>query len=258
MEPLPPTSPARRRAASRTPPSRRAPPGTAGRRGRFGVAAGTSFYPGKNLGAYGDAGAVTTDDAEIAAAVRAARHPRRRPRSTSTTAVGFNSRLDTLQAVVLRAKLRRLAAWNEQRRAAAARYDELLADLAGVRPPATRRATSTSGTSTSSGSPRATRCWRAARRGHRRRHPLPGAVHLHAGFGHLGQDRAAFPSPRRAAGEILSLPLFPRHHRAPAGAGRRRHPNGRLTRKGGITTPYLRLDCVSRSVGLDPVRPVAL
>src|SRR5919199_250382 len=102
--------------------------------GRFGSAAATSFYPGKNLGAYGDAGAVVTEDDDIAQAVRLL-GGHGSPAKYRHVTFGFNSRLDTLQAVVLRAKLRRLAAWNDQRRAAAARYDELLADVPGVRCP---------------------------------------------------------------------------------------------------------------------------
>ena len=105
--------------------------------GRLGDAAATSFYPGKNLGAYGDAGAVLTDDAEIARRVRALRNHGSESKYEHEV-LGFNSRLDTLQAVVLRAKLARLDAWNEARRAAAARYDELLADVADVVRPAGR------------------------------------------------------------------------------------------------------------------------
>src|SRR5918996_2717306 len=99
--------------------------------GGFGLASATSFYPGKNLGGYGDAGAVLTNDDGIAKKIVALRnygsdvkyhHPE----------TGFNSRLDTLQAVVLSAKLKHLAAWNQARRAAAARYDELLAGIPGL------------------------------------------------------------------------------------------------------------------------------
>src|SRR5438132_849405 len=102
----------------------------------LGLAAGTSFYPGKNLGAYGDAGAILTNDQTIDRRARALRnygsdvkyaHPE----------TGFNSRLDPLQAVVLGAKLGRLRLWNEQRREAARRYDALLAGAPGVRLPAT-------------------------------------------------------------------------------------------------------------------------
>jgi dTDP-4-amino-4,6-dideoxygalactose transaminase len=104
--------------------------------GSAGVVAATSFYPGKNLGAYGDAGAVLTDGDELAASVRALGNYGA-VGSHLHEEVGFNSRLDTLQAVVLLAKLRRLEAWNAQRRDAAARYETLLGDLDGVALPVT-------------------------------------------------------------------------------------------------------------------------
>src|SRR5690606_3552595 len=98
--------------------------------GSFGVAAATSFYPGKNLGAAGDAGAVTTDDAGVARRVRLlGEHGS--PAKYVHEVVGMNSRLDTVQAVYLRAKLSRLEKWNGLRRQVAARYAELLADLPG-------------------------------------------------------------------------------------------------------------------------------
>ncbi|NUR29779.1 MAG: DegT/DnrJ/EryC1/StrS family aminotransferase [Catenulispora sp.] len=100
-----------------------------------GAIAATSFYPGKNLGAYGDAGAVLTDDEDLARTVRTlASHGGLTKYAHDL--VGMNSRLDTLQAVVLRAKLRRLPEWNAARRAAAAYYDKLLADVEGVATPA--------------------------------------------------------------------------------------------------------------------------
>jgi dTDP-4-amino-4,6-dideoxygalactose transaminase len=97
-----------------------------------GIAA-TSFYPGKNLGAYGDAGAVVTASEELATTVRTLGSHGGLKKYTHDL-IGVNSRLDGLQAVVLRAKLTRLAGWNEQRRAAAARYDELLSGLDVVLP----------------------------------------------------------------------------------------------------------------------------
>jgi dTDP-4-amino-4,6-dideoxygalactose transaminase len=177
--------------------------------GNVGRAAGTSFYPGKNLGAYGDAGAVTTDDDTIAARVRALRnygsdvkyhHPE----------TGFNSRLDTLQAVVLGAKLKRLAAWNEARRAAARRYDALLADLPTVTPPQTRP-----------GNEHVFHLYvvRVADRdevmrrlnadgiGAQIHYPVP--IHLQGAFRHLGQGPGSFPVAEKAAREILSLPIYP-------------------------------------------------
>src|SRR5439155_147954 len=103
--------------------------------GALGLAAGTSFYPGKNLGAYGDAGAVLTRSDEIATQVRALRNYGSEVKYHHPV-LGFNSRLDTMQAVVLSAKLKRLEAWNDARRAAAERYHELLRDLPGVTLPA--------------------------------------------------------------------------------------------------------------------------
>ena len=104
------------------------------RAGGFGIAAGTSFYPGKNLGAYGDAGAVLTNDDDLANHVRALRN-HGSPVKYEHPELGFNSRLDTLQAVVLSLKLQHLDEWNAQRRSAAARYDALLADVDEVRLP---------------------------------------------------------------------------------------------------------------------------
>src|SRR5262249_7042522 len=104
--------------------------------GAVGRLAATSFYPGKNLGAYGDAGAVPTNDAGLAERLRLLRE-HGSPRKYEHSTLGFNSRLDTLQAVVLLAKLRRLAGWNAARRAAAARYDTLLSGVDGVVRPVT-------------------------------------------------------------------------------------------------------------------------
>ncbi len=174
-----------------------------------GVAAATSFYPGKNLGAYGEAGAVLTGDADIARRLRSLRnhgsvakyeHPE----------LGFNSRLDTLQAVVLRAKLARLAAGNAARRAAARRYDGLLAGLGDVALP-----------STFPGNEHVFHLYvvRVPRRdavlaalhdagiGAGVHYPIP--VHLQGAFRSLGHRPGDFPESERAASEILSLPLFP-------------------------------------------------
>jgi len=91
--------------------------------GSFGHAACFSFYPGKNLGAFGDAGAIVTSDAPLAARVRSLRdHGRANGRRYEHSLVGTNSRLDALQAAVLSAKLSRLDTWNEARRRIAGRY----------------------------------------------------------------------------------------------------------------------------------------
>ena len=100
--------------------------------GSWGHATATSFYPGKNLGAFGDAGAVLSGDADLAATMRQIANNGSAVRYEHAL-FGFNSRLDTLQAVVLSAKLAHLDAWNLLRRQAAARYDALLTDHDRVR-----------------------------------------------------------------------------------------------------------------------------
>ena len=105
--------------------------------GWLSAAAATSFYPGKNLGAYGDAGAVTTNSADTDRLVRLL-GDHGSERKYEHEILGFNSRMDALQAAVLRVKLRRLSDWNERRRQAAARYGEL-AGQPGRGRPASRR-----------------------------------------------------------------------------------------------------------------------
>lgn len=182
---------------------------TAGRAGALGRVAGTSFYPGKNLGAAGDGGAVMTDNADIAAFIRnVAAH------GSSVKYVhdriGMNARLDAVQAPVLRAKLRRLDGWNSARRAAAARYGELLADVEGVRAPRVRLGNED--------------VWHlyvvqieererviseltAAGIGVAIHYPTP--VHLTDAYAGLGYRRGQFPVAEAAADRILSLPMFP-------------------------------------------------
>lgn len=177
--------------------------------GTLGVLAATSFYPGKNLGAYGDAGAVLTSDPDLATAVRLlGEHGS--PRKYEHTVVGFNSRMDALQAVVLSTKLRRLDEWNALRRAAADRYAALLADVDGVVAPVTAEGNE--------------HVWhlyvvRVAERdrvladlhaagiGAGIHYPTP--VHLTGAFADLGLAEGSFPASETLAGEILSLPLFP-------------------------------------------------
>ncbi|MBT9393961.1 DegT/DnrJ/EryC1/StrS family aminotransferase [Hymenobacter sp. NST-14] len=103
--------------------------------GSFGQINATSFYPGKNLGALGDAGAVTTNDAGLAQQVRVLRNYGSQQKYYNEV-VGYNSRLDELQAAVLQVKLRYLAEWTRQRQQVASWYDEHLADIAGLRLPA--------------------------------------------------------------------------------------------------------------------------
>jgi dTDP-4-amino-4,6-dideoxygalactose transaminase len=177
--------------------------------GSWGRLAGTSFYPGKNLGAYGDAGAVLTDSDELAQRVRLlGNHGSARKYEHDT--LGFNSRLDTLQAVVLRAKLTRLAGWNSNRRAAAARYDDLLAGLPGLRLPGTLPGNEHVWHLYVVRVPDRDRVLRGLNEagiGAGIHYPVP--VHLQPAFRSLGYGPGDFPVAERAGREILSLPLYP-------------------------------------------------
>jgi dTDP-4-amino-4,6-dideoxygalactose transaminase len=99
--------------------------------GSLGASAAFSFYPSKNLGALGDGGAVCTDDADVAERVRRLRNLGQR-RKGEHTELGYNERLDGLQAALLRVKLQHLDAWNQARRGHAARYRELLPNAVGL------------------------------------------------------------------------------------------------------------------------------
>ena len=177
--------------------------------GGAGLAGGTSFYPGKNLGAYGEAGAVLTDSAEIAESVQLLRNHGSTVKYLHDE-LGFNSRLDTMQAVVLLAKLQYLATWNDGRRAAAQRYEVLLRDIPHVQVPRTM--------------PGNLHVWHlyvirvpmrgdvlarldGAGIGASIHYPVP--IHLQGAFRQLGHVAGDFPVAECAAREILSLPLYP-------------------------------------------------
>ncbi|MEI5672946.1 MULTISPECIES: DegT/DnrJ/EryC1/StrS family aminotransferase [unclassified Nocardioides] len=177
--------------------------------GSLGDVAGTSFYPGKNLGAFGDAGAVTTDHDHLATRVRMLGNHGGTERYRHDV-VGTNSRLDSLQAAVLSTKLTHLKEWNAQRATAAARYADLLGDLDRVTLPRVV--------------PGNEHVWHlyVVRVPHRDRvrelmaeagvatglhYPTP--VHLLPAFARLGLGPGSFPRAERAAGEILSLPMYP-------------------------------------------------
>jgi dTDP-4-amino-4,6-dideoxygalactose transaminase len=177
--------------------------------GSLGHIAATSFYPGKNLGAAGDAGAVTTNDPILADLVRLLSAHGSTVKYVHEI-VGFNSRLDAIQAIVLRAKLRRLADWNARRRAAARLYEELLEGVHGVRTPRSLpgnedvwhlyviRAEQRS---------RVQAALAAAGVGTGIHYPTP--VHLTEAFAYLDYRPGDFPVAEAAADQLLSLPMFP-------------------------------------------------
>lgn len=177
--------------------------------GSLGRIAATSFYPGKNLGAAGDAGAVMTDDAELARQVRLLANHGSEKKYVHEVA-GFNSRMDAVQAVVLRAKLGRLAGWNALRRQAAERYAELLADIDEVTLPGALEGSTHVWHLYVVRVPQRDRVLRALNEagvGAALHYPEP--VHLTEAFRHLGYARGDFPVAERAAAELLSLPMFP-------------------------------------------------
>lgn len=177
--------------------------------GALGAVGTLSFFPTKNLGGWGDGGMILTSDESLAARLRSQRlHGG--SREYYHDEVGLNSRLDTLQAAVLLAKLPFLAGWSSARRARAERYSALLADLPGVTTPVA--------------DPANEHIWhqytvRAERRdallvhlagrgiGHKVYYPL--ALHLQPCFAHLGYRPGSLPVTEAATNAVVSLPLYP-------------------------------------------------
>lgn len=177
--------------------------------GSMGKAAAFSFYPGKNLGACGEAGAVTTDDENIARKIRMLRDHGQAEKYYHDIE-GYNGRLDSIQAGILRLKLDHLSDWNKKRRTLAGSYGELLAGAAGVTLPIEP-------------------CWSRAiyhlyvvRVQERQEmqnslkavgintgihYPIP--LHLQKAYRHLGYCNGDFPVCEKTSSEILSLPMYP-------------------------------------------------
>jgi dTDP-4-amino-4,6-dideoxygalactose transaminase len=186
--------------------------------GSMGALGGFSFFPSKNLGAFGDAGLVVTDDARLAEEVRLLRGHGASPKYHHRV-VGGNLRLDALQAAVLLAKLPYLDRWTDARRARAERYDRWLAERGlvgnGVEPPAAVHRT----TGLSRDHIYNQYVIRATGRDELRAflmqegietavyYPLP--FHLQPCFADLGYHRGDFPEAERAARETLALPVYP-------------------------------------------------
>lgn len=177
--------------------------------GSVGAAGGFSFYPGKNLGAFGEAGAAVTNDDGLAKTMQALRD-HGQSRKYHHALIGWNGRMDGIQAAVLRLKLAQLAQANDRRRAHAQAYDEALANLEEVILPRVMP-----------GNHHVYHVY-AVRVADRDRvlrdmaargvqcgihYPVP--VHLQEAYRSAGHQRGAFPVAERCADEFLSLPMFP-------------------------------------------------
>ena len=177
--------------------------------GTMGHAAAFSFYPGKNLGACGEAGAATTNSESIAKKMRMLRE-HGQSKKYYHDIEGYNGRLDSLQAGILTVKLRHLAEWTRKRQAAAKRYDEMLSSVEGITAPQ---------------QPEWSRAVyhlyvvRVQDRAGLQKHlaeanidtgihyPLP--LHLQQAYKHFGYKQGDFPVTEKVAAEILSLPMYP-------------------------------------------------
>ncbi|MBK7397816.1 MAG: DegT/DnrJ/EryC1/StrS family aminotransferase [Myxococcales bacterium] len=177
--------------------------------GSFGLVNATSFYPGKNLGAWGEGGACMTDDAEVAARLRRLRDHAQQGRHHHTE-LGFNWRMDGFQGAVLSVKLKHLQAWNDRRRAIAAKYLAGMKGLPGVRVLEAQEGSSP--------------IWhiyplfhekRDAFRAELEKHGVqsgvhyPKPVHLQPAYAHLGLGEGALPVSEQLARTEISLPMFP-------------------------------------------------
>lgn len=201
--------------------------------GSLGVAAAFSFYPTKNLSAYGDAGIVTTTSPPMAEHMRQLRN-HGSPRRYYHEEFGWNGRMDAIQAAVLRVKLPHIGDWNQRRREHAATYDQLFADSGLTSNQSVDQASNQASNRTSSESgapvrllartPQARHVFhqyviRAHRREELRRfladrkigseiyYPLP--LHLQPAFSYLGLKAGDLPVAEQAAREVLALPMFP-------------------------------------------------
>ncbi len=176
--------------------------------GSLGTCAAFSFYPGKNLGAYGDAGAVVSQSKEIIDRVRRVANHGRLEKYLHEIE-GVNSRLDAIQAAVLSVKLAHLQAWNMARRRAAARYNEFLRPLPITLPIEEPGVESVYHLYVVRLPERDRVRRRLAEKGIQTGIHYPVPLHLQPAYRHLGLGQGAFPVAEKAAAQILSLPMYP-------------------------------------------------
>lgn len=177
--------------------------------GTLGIAGCFSFYPGKNLGAYGEAGAVVTNDSVLAEKVRKLRD-HGQLRKYHHTVIGWNGRMDGIQGAILSVKLKYLSRWNEARRAIAAEYNRLLGGLSEIILPSEMEyarhvyhifaiRTKNRDALSSHLADKGITCLI--------HYPVP--VHLQEAYRHLDLQPGTFPIAEQCATELLSLPMFP-------------------------------------------------
>ena len=179
------------------------------RTGSFGDVACLSFYPTKNLGAYGDAGMVVTNSAELAERVRTLRNHGQSEKYRSTEP-GWNSRLDEIQAAILRVKLRHLSNWQRARQAHAAEYNRLFSQTPGVMPPLAPEGLEHvyhQYTIRIEQRDALQKFLNERKIGSTVYYPYP--LHLQPLYASLGHRAGDFPHAERAAQEVLSLPMYP-------------------------------------------------
>jgi dTDP-4-amino-4,6-dideoxygalactose transaminase len=178
--------------------------------GSLGHAACFSFYPGKNLGAYGDAGMVVSDDEDLLRRVRQLANHGAGSNKYDNVVPGTNSRLDTLQAAVLRVKLRHLDEWNAERRDAARAYTAALGDVPGMILPAERQgATSAWHLYTVRLEGRDQLREQLAEQGISTAVHYPRPIHLQPAMAAAGGKPGDLPVSERLCREVISLPLYP-------------------------------------------------
>ncbi len=177
--------------------------------GSMGHAAAFSFYPGKNLGACGEGGAITTNDSEIASKCRMLRD-HGQSKKYYHDVLGYNGRLDSLQAGILRVKLQHLSRWNNERRECAKRYNEMLAPLgasiAVPHQPSWSNPVYHLYVIRSTNRDDLQKHLNEAGIGTGIHYPIP--VHLQKPYASLGYQRGDFPVSEEAADQILSLPMY--------------------------------------------------
>jgi dTDP-4-amino-4,6-dideoxygalactose transaminase len=176
--------------------------------GSLGDAGCLSFFPTKNLGAFGDSGMIVTDNPKAVERLTLLRNQGNR-RKHRADVLGFNSRMDTLQAAILGVKLASLEEWNSQRRAIARRYDRWLEEAPVKTPSATRRGRHVYNVYTLRAPRRDQLAKRLASRGIGNAVYYPVPLHLQRAFSSLGYTPGSLPASETASHEVISLPIFP-------------------------------------------------